>query len=465
MLGVAMYTTIETLYKRGLNKSEIARATKHDWKTIDKVIRAIKKGKFPEKVPHPSKLDNYKEQILEYLDSGLSGIRIHEMLQSSGCSLSYSSIKVYIKALKGKEDICIRFHSLPGEEAQVDFGYVGRLPDANGKIRKAWVFNMRLSYSRLDFYKVVYDQKVATFINCHIEAFNYFGGIPAVVKIDNLKAAILEANFYQPVYQSLYKQCADYYGFQIVPCRVRAPQEKGKVESGIKYVKNNFFAGRKFRNIADLQLQLLDWLNNTCNARVHGTTRKVPQELFAEKEQACLKPLPLTAFKQPKVGIRKVYRDCHVYIDYNYYSVPFEYVGKNIDIEVDDNLVRFFFQNKQIALHQRLANKGEFSTDESHYPSYKLPFSTYSRQLLSDKMQCIGANANKLFMVLLEKQPHHWHRTTQGILSLQKRYDKWVIDLACNRALSYGAIKYQQIKSILESGSYHLPISKEERVH
>lgn len=280
MLGVAMYTTIETLYKRGLNKTAIARATRHDWKTVNKVINAIKLGQLPEKKPHPSQVRDYKEQILEYLDSGLSGVRIHELLQSNGCALSYSSIKIYIRELKGRQDICVRFHTLPGEEAQVDFGYVGKLPDDSGKIRKAWVFNMRLSYSRLDFYKVVYDQKVETFINCHTEAFKFFGGIPNVVKIDNLKAAILEANFYQPIYQALYKQYADYYGFQILPCRVRQPQEKGKVESGIKYIKNNFFAGRKFASHTDLQHQLLNWLNNKCNIRVHGTTRKIPLELF-----------------------------------------------------------------------------------------------------------------------------------------------------------------------------------------
>lgn len=460
-----MYTTIETLYKRGLNKSEIARATKHDWKTVDKVINSIKLGEFPTKKPHPSKLDDYKEQILEYLDSGLSGIRIHELLRLKGCNLSYSTIKTYIKNLKDREDICIRFHTLPGEEAQVDFGYVGRLPDADGRIRKAWVFNMRLSYSRLDFYKVVYDQKVETFISCHTDALHFFGGIPSIVKIDNLKAAILEANFYQPIYQSLYKQYADHYGFQIIPCRVRKPQEKGKVESGIKYVKNNFFAGRKFASSKDLQNQLLDWLNNKCNARIHGTTRRVPQELFIEKELSCLNQLPNTPFRKVDVGERKVYRDCHVYIAYNYYSVPFQYVGETVNIEIDDNLVKVFYQNKQIAMHQRLSGKGLFSTDEAHYPSYKLPFSSCSKRLLEDKMHNIGINAQKLFLVLLEKQPNHWYRTTHGILSLEKSFPRNIIDLACNRALAYGAIKYSQVKSICEIGSYQLPISQGERLN
>lgn len=465
MLGVAMYITIQTLYKQGLNKTEIARATKHDWKTVNKVIKAIDSGVYPTKKPHPSALDNYKEQILEYLESGLSGVRIHECLRDSGCSLSYSAIKNYIKELKGRKDICIRFHTNPGQEAQVDFGYVGKLPDHHGKIRKAWVFNMRLSYSRLDFYKVVFDQTVETFIKCHMDAFNYFGGIPELVRIDNLKAAILEANFYQPIYQTLYKQFADYHAFEIIPCRVRKPQEKGKVESGIKYIKNNFFSGRKFISNLDLNTQLLSWLNNQCNARIHGTTRKIPKELFAEKESKCLKSLPSPVFRQPEVGSRKVYRDCHIYVDYSYYSVPFDYVGKTVDFELDDCLIKIFCDGNQIALHPRCKNKGEFSTKDNHYPSYKLPFSGTNKQLLEDKMKSIGQYANKLFFILLEQQPNHWYQTTHGILSLQKKFNKQVIDAACNRALSYGAIKYQQIKSICESGCYNLPISNEERVH
>ena len=130
-------------------------------------------------------------------------------------------------------------HTLPGEEAQVDFGYLG-LTYYKGKKRKTWVFNMRLSYSRLDYYEIVYDQRVETFIQGHINAFYYFAGIPQYVKIDNLKAAILKANFYEPIYQELYKNFAYHYGFHPLPCRVRRPNDKGKVESGIKYVKNNF---------------------------------------------------------------------------------------------------------------------------------------------------------------------------------------------------------------------------------
>jgi len=130
--------------------------------------------------------------------------------------------------LKKKENIFVRIHTQPGEEAQVDFGYLGMSRDDSGKNKKTWIFNMRLSYSRLDYYEKVYDQKVDTFVRCHINAFEFFGGVPKYVKIDNLKAAILEANFYEPIYQQVYKDFAKYYGFSHFPAGWQAPMTRAK---------------------------------------------------------------------------------------------------------------------------------------------------------------------------------------------------------------------------------------------
>lgn len=452
-----MNITIETLWKQGKNKSEISRITGHDWKTVSKTIKCLKAGHYPEKKPHIKILDNNKEQILELLEKGLSGVRIAEELKALGVAVSYSAVKKYISVIKKRDDICIRFHTEPGEEAQVDFGYVGLTPYSNKK-RKTWVFNMRLSYSRLDYYEIVYDQKVETFIQCHINAFNFFGGCTRYVKIDNLKAAILEANFYETVYQNLYKNFADYHEIKVLPCRVREPQEKGKTESGIKYVKNNFFLGRKFIDEKDVARQLHNWLINTCNARIHGTTRKIPQEVFVAEEKNKLIKLPEIEFRMPKVGGRTVYNDCHVYIDYNYYSVPFEYVGKNVDIEVDNKLVRIFYQNKQIAIHEKSEGKGQFKTENNHYPKFKCYLSTEYQEEYQIKMKSIGTDAGRLFLLLTSEHPRDWNRAAQGILSLTKTFPKEVVNLACRRALAFNVIQYKTIKNICTNGSYKLPL-------
>ena len=178
MIGLAMYITIQTLWERCRNKSEIARVTGHDWKTVAKRIKQIEEGKeYREKKPHPRVLDPYKEQIVKWMEEELTGVRIHEELQGIGVNVGYSTVKEYISKIRKRGNIFIRVHTLPGEEAQVDFGYVGLTPDNSGKRRKTWVFNMRLSYSRLDYYEKVYDQRVETFIQCHIHAFEYFKGV------------------------------------------------------------------------------------------------------------------------------------------------------------------------------------------------------------------------------------------------------------------------------------------------
>jgi len=463
MIGVAMYITIKSLWERHKNKSMIAKLTGHDWKTVAKRIKEIEEGKeYIAQKPHPRILDYHKEQIMEWLEDNLSGVRIHEKMQEEGIKVGYSTVKDYICQIKKRENIFIRMHTLPGEEAQVDFGYLGYTL-YQGKKRKTWVFNMRLSYSRLDYYEIVYDQRVETFIQCHINAFNYFGGIPQYIKIDNLKAAILKANFYEPIYQELYKNFAYHYGFHPLPCRVRRPNDKGKVESGIKYVKNNFFLGRKFSGEKDLKERLFKWYTRT-NQRIHGTTRKVPKEVFEKEEKAKLIPLPQEEFKLAKVGTRKVYHDCHIYLDYNYYSVPFEYVGKEVEIELTRNLLKVYYQGKEIALHPRLTDRGNFSTKPGHYPTYKRYSDTEYQEKYQVKMAHLGRYSEQLFFLVIKEHPRDWNRTVQGILSLGKTYPDEVIEAACRRALSFGVTRYSVIRNICHNGSYHLPVEFDKEV-
>lgn len=458
MIGVAMYTTIKTLWELGKNKSEIARITGHDWKTVSKVIKDIRQGKeTPEIKRRDSILDPFKDKIVKMLEEGLSGVRVYEELSRVGFGGSYNTVKKYIRKLRRREEIFVRLQTLPGQEAQIDFGYVGKSLDNCGKKRKTWVFNMRLSHSRYDYYEKVYDQRVETFIACHMNAFEYFGGVPKVVKVDNLKAAVLEANFYEPVYQGMYKSFSEYYGFKPIPCRIYHPNDKGKVESGIKYVKNNFFKGRQFENSKECGKRLREWME-TANMRIHGTTRKVPHEVFEKEEKGCLLPLPATRYQLPRVGSRHVYHDCHIFVDYNYYSVPFEYVGKDVDIELGDNLLRVFYKGKQIALHRRIEGQGEFSTDPAHYPKYKRFSETEQQERYQLEMAGIGAFAEQLFFLILKENRSYWPQPVRGILSLTKKYPREVVDMACKRALSYGAHQYQVVKKICESGTYVLPV-------
>jgi len=464
MLGGEMYQTIKVLKARGKSKSEIARLTGHDRKTIRKVIKKLEKGiELPEKKPHPRKLDSYQAEIHGFLEENLSALRIYQKLSSQGVNISYASVKNYCANIKKRQNIFVRIHTKPGQEAQVDFGYAGLTNYKEGKKRKTWVFNMRLGYSRYDYYEKVYDQRVETFIQCHINAFKAFGGVPAEVVIDNLKAAILEANFYDPIYQELYKRFAEDYGFMPVPCKVRDPNRKGKVESGIKYVKNNFFAGRKFKDHQDLDKRLSKWVKEICNERIHGTTRKIPREIFEAQERTKLKRLPLEDFKMSKVGNRKVYHDCHIYVEYNYYSVPYEYIGKEVGIDLSQKLLKISYQGQEIAIHPRLEGRGEFSTNDSHYPKYKRRSETEYQEKYQTQMLKLGNYAQEMFFIILTKHGSDWSRYVQGILSLEKKYKAEIINLACKRAIAFKVYRYKVIEAICKNGSYKQPLDLAER--
>lgn len=461
MIGIAMHTTILTLFKQGYSQRAISRITKRNRRTVNKVINKYQTENIesPCPVKRVSKLDRYHNQIINYLEKDLSKVRIYEELtKNNNLNISYSSLSRYIAKITISKNICVRFHSDPGEEAQVDFGYSGIKPDPEGKMRKSWVFNMRLSYSRFDYYETVFNQKVETFINCHKNAFRKFGGVPQTVKIDNLKSAILQAGFYESIYQNLYKRFADHYGFYPLPCRVRKPQEKGKVESGIKYVKNNFFAGRKFKSYQDLNYQQSNWVDKA-NNRIHGTTKEKPAILFLQ-EKEYLGKLPIQDFKTGLIFIRKVNKDCHITLDNNYYSVPYEYVTKEVEAEIIDSLVKISFNNNQIALHIQAKGKGNFVTQTSHYPKFKY-YHSKSEEYLSkykEDMENLGEDSLSLFLLIVKQNPREWYRVVKGILALKKHYEPQIINLACKRALYFSITSYSKIKSICKSGCYNLPL-------
>jgi transposase len=177
----------------------------------------------------------------------------------------------------------------PGHQAQVDFGSIGRRYDPiEGRMRQAWVFVMVLSHSRASFVRIVFDQKVKTWLRLHIEAFEHFGGVPVVVVPDNLKAAVVRAAFGVDAETALhrsYRELARHYGFVIDPTPPYSPQKKGKVESAVKYVKNNFAKARPGLDAQALQAELVVWHREVAQKRVHGTTGRTPLELF-EAESA-----------------------------------------------------------------------------------------------------------------------------------------------------------------------------------
>ncbi|WP_147589586.1 IS21 family transposase [Clostridium paraputrificum] len=342
-----------------------------------------------------------------------------------------------------------------GEEAQVDFGYIGTL-NIKGHRKEAWIFVMTLSYSRYMYVEIVLDQKVQTFIDCHKRAFKYFNGTPEMVKIDNLKTAILEADFYEPTIQKDYASFAAYYCFLAQPCRVYTPTDKGKVESNVKYVKAACFKGRNFKDIDEAKLFISKWLDEVANKRIHGTTKAVPTNVFAEIERSSLSPLPKEEYVLSKSVDCLVGTNCHICYQCNYYPAPYGYVGKIVLVIEMNGLLRIFSNQKEIALHSiRTNEKGKFLTDINHYPHSK---NSTINEILSrqkEEMEEIGDFVLLFFKTYLNsnlKNRKYDYRAISGILSLRKKYSYEEINNACARAINFNAVNYKTVKNILQKG-------------
>jgi transposase len=452
MFGIDMYYTVKTLLEKEKSISAISRELSISRKTVRKIRDKINSGDLkPPDQKRTKKLDAYQNLLDGYLEKGLSAKLIHQkFVNKHHLKIGYSTVAEYIAEYKQSE-IYIPVHTAPAEEAQVDFGYLGKYKK-DGKWVKAWVFCMVLSYSRYAYYEIVLDQKVKTFIWCHIHAFEFFRGVPKTVKIDNLKSAVLKANFYEPVIQRQYSEFLTYYKSAPITARIRRGQDKGKVESGIKYVKNNFVKSIEHKNYYQLSIDLDKWLNHVCNLRVHGTTRKVPKQVYENTEQKELTSLPGKRFEIFKIEKRKVPSNGHhITFNLSYYSVPSKYAGENVTIQSNGKILKVYKDFDQVALHPVSKEQGKYITKEDHKPPYK---QKKSENDYKEKALAIGIDVYNFWLELKKEKPYHWHRFISGIFNLRHYHDKSAINKACKRALDYRAFSYQSVKNICEKKLY-----------
>jgi len=389
-------------------------------------------------------------------------VRLNEVLQEKGFRGSYSSLVRFMnKHGELNSSPVMRIETKAGEIAQVDFGYAGRICDEEtGELVKAYVFAMVLGFSRDAYFEIVKSQDVASWINCHIHAFEHFGGVPLVVVPDNLKSAIIKASFIDPVANRSYADLADYYGFQIDPCLPATPQHKGKVESGVKYVKNNFLPLRSFNNFTDANRQLAQWNRNTARERVHGTTRRKPSELFETYELQALKPVPSMRFEISVWKQLKVCRDTHIQFDRAYYSVPCELRGKHVWARKTSSQITVFHGNNLVSVHFPV-NPGQRSTKKDHYPEDKFRYMEWDTNYCMDKASKIGDAVFHLVNRLLNEEPIRNLRSAQNIIRLEKKYGRDNLEAAVRYSVSFNNFTYGAVKNILEK-NLNTEISKDD---
>jgi hypothetical protein len=308
-----------------------------------------------------------------------------------------------------------------------------------------------LSYSRHQYAELVFDQKIPTWLGLHRRAFESFGGVPKRVVPDNLKAAVVEVLVHDPVLGEAYRRLALHYGFLISPTRPATPQHKGKVESGVHYVQRNFLAGQEFVDIDTGNARLKIWVGEVAGVRTHGTTRQAPLRLFHDYEQAALQPLPATPFTLHQIKPVRVHPDCHVTLDGSYYSVPYRYIGQQLDAYVSEHLIELYDRVDLVVTHVRSMRPGQWQTRLEDYPPEKAAYLLQTPQYCRQWAAQIGASTSQVVEMLLNDKPLERLRAVQAILGLEKNVGQQRLEAACQRALYFGDVRYRRIKQILNA--------------
>jgi transposase len=388
----------------------------------------------------------------------VEGAAIHQRLGEQGFGGSLSALYRFLHRIDPPQpDATVRVETAPGAEAQVDFGYAGRMLDPeSGRLRKAWAFVMTLSWSRHQYIEFVWDQRVATWLTLHRHAFEYFGGVPRRIKLDNLKAAITKACVDDPQVQQAYRECAEHYGFLIDPCRPRTPEHKGKVESGVHYVKRNFLGGRTPTSITQANAEVLDWCGTTAGQRRHGTTKEQPLRRFTTTERSVLLPLPANPYDLAIWKVATVQRDCYVVFENAYYSVPFRLVTQQVQIRGGCTEVRIYTQDWQlVATHPRASSAGERLTHPNHLPPEKLPGLLLGKDSCRARAAAIGSATSEVVESLFADPAVDRLRTVGRILRLEETFGATRLEAACARALTFAEPAHRTIKQILTQGLDH----------
>jgi transposase len=408
-----------------------------------------------------SKAAPYDAVIREKLEHGQHARSIYQDLvvehQYQG---SYDSVKRYIRKLSKKSPkLYARIETAPGEEAQVDFGE-GAPTLKNNRYYKPWLFVMTLSNSRKSYQETVWKQDVETFLRCHEHAFQFFGGVPNIIKIDNLKSGVLKAHLYEPELNPNYLAFSQHYGFVPLPCRVATPQHKGKVESNIKYVQNNALQGKRFSSLDQQNTYLRFWNKTWASTRIHGTTKKQVQMMF-ETEKPYLKSLPATSFEFFKIGTRKVnVLDSHIEVAGAYYPIPPHYIGKRVIVHYNSKYIKVYYQQQLIQQLSTVA-KGRFHPDKRCLPKHKTWEQNQYITYLFDKCQKIGPDVLTWAQKAEQLRNQRAYRSIQGVIALRRHYPDSILNWACRQSLEQQAVSYHVVKKIAEQIRLQKDIQKE----
>jgi len=393
----------------------------------------------------------WKEVIVAGLEKQLSAKRIHQdLVRDHGFVGAYQSVKRYVRNLcKAAPVPYRRMEFAPGEQLQVDFGLGAWIRQEGGRRKRPHVFRAVQCFSRKGYSEVVWNQKTEAFIRCLENAFRYFGGVTATVAPDNLKAAVLHPDWFDPELNPKLAAFAEHYGTVVLPTKPATPRHKGRVERAVDFVQENALKGRSFESLAAQNAFLSDWEKNVADTRIHGTTRQQVGKHFLEVEKSALRPLPASIFPSFTEGKRRVHLDGHVEFDRAYYSVPPEYMGRELWVRGEARLVRIYtLKMEPVTAHAR-AEPGRSATEYAHIHPLKRRIADRGVSYLLTRCEEIGPRAGAWALAMHKHRGIEGVRVLQGLLSLARANPHGQLELAAGKALERAAWRLSDIRAAL----------------
>ena len=398
-----------------------------------------------------SRCEPFRDMIHAALERGLSAQRIWQNLCEQGFPGGYDSVKRFCRRLQHSRPLPFRrMEVAPGDEAQVDFGRGAPLVGPDGKRKCPHAFRIILSHSRKGYTETVARQTTESFIRALENAFWQWGGVPRTLVIDNLRAAVTKADWFDPELNPKIVAFCQHYATVILPTKAYTPRHKGKVERGVDYVQDNGLKGRTFDSLAAENRFLTEWEATIADTRIHGTTRQQVGKLFAEVEKPALLALPASRFPCFQEAERIVNRDGHVEVAKAYYSAPPEFVGRKVWVRWDGHVVRIFNRDlQQIAIHVQ-REPGRFATAPQHIAPEKRSGIERGTAWWLRKAHEIGGEAGRWAETVLHERGIHALRVIMGLVSLTHRHRDIEIDQACRVACSHAAYRLRDVRNLLK---------------
>jgi transposase len=400
--------------------------------------------------PSASACAPYLDTIEAGLSRGRNAMAIwQDLVGLCGFTAGYQSVRRFVRNLQGtpSPEACAVIETAPGEEAQVDYGDGPMVRDPHtGKYRRTRLFVLTLGCSRKSVRLLVFRSSSQTWAELHEKAFRRLGGATRVVVLDNLREGVLTPDIYDPTLNPLYRDVLAHYGAVALPCRVRHPDRKGKVESGVGHAKKTPLKGMRFESLPEAQAYLDHWEERWADTRIHGTTKRQVAAMFAEERPALL-PLPVEPFRYYQYGERTVHLDGCVEVEAAYYSAPPGWIGRRVQVQWDVRNVRLLNPRTGQLLREHLRNaRGGHRIKDEDRPK-QTPLST--QQLLS-RADKTGAQIGTLCRGMHQARGEIAVRHILGVLSLAKKYGGATVDDACAAALEVGVCQYRFVRRYLE---------------